>query len=558
MALGFDISNRKIIDSIHSKDVYRFNLARHHALLSGDSAVIRRFYRQDAKTSGCRDIYQWEEISRSFFYNARPRNAFVYFGLIPWTVESIVRLVASNGFQVNTPLMRLEGQSDEAANEDRAEADQYVQDVCVKHDIQGKYERGVYLESGLGDFAYRISYDEALSDDPIIDIIEPQYLEVEYKRGLVQSITIKESTENILNDKFVKQNIEIREIYTRSPATPKYKFPHCKIKYKFFRDGTELTNRSKYYGMAKEEWGIENMEIELPFREFPVIFKKNNKKSELYGGERGVPDVQGFDTIEDALSESVSDLVDAIRKGAPKTFIHEDMLPTDLRGETLEYDTFSKEYVVTKAAGQDPEKMLTTTQAEVKWQGYVETAKYLISHAINMAGLSPTTLGVTGLESINSAAESQDAREKPSLRLREEKLKEWKVTLETLLNRYFQYVNFIKGNFAADKPVEDFSGMINVSFNEYISPATESVVALLGQGVAQQVYSVECAVEKRFMQEKIDYTLEDIVMEAARVRGLTPDQEMALLGLIPPPEAPKTEGDGGDEDSENDTLQEQS
>ncbi len=541
MSLSFDLTKRDYLDKMHGVDVYRFNLALHHSLLSNDSAVVRRFYQIDAAKLSCNDIWKWREIERSFFFNARAKNAFVYAGLAPWVVESIVRLVASSGIQVTSVLL---GQG-EFAEAKKIDTDEYIKQVVEDDmELQDKFERGVYLESGLGDLLYRISYDKDLCDKPIIDIIEPQFFEIKTKRGKIKEIKIKESSDEVMLGKSqYKQTIQINEIYTKQNGKV------C-IDYKFFIKDKEITDKNQeLYNACKKHWNIKKTHLELPFKDFPLEFKKNNKKSELYNQERGVPDIQGIDTIEDALSESMSTLIDTIRKAVPKVFVDESILPSDIQGKTEQYSAFDHEYLLLNGQSNDPSKLLVVLQAKIDFQSHVETAKYLISHAINKAGLSPTTLGVTGLESINSAADSQDAREKPSLRLRKEKLKGWSKTLTNLIDKYFQYLAYVKG-----EEIGSYKDMIDITFNEYVNPATENVVDVIAKAVAGKVYSIEVGVEKTFLHEGKDYTLDDIIIEAARIRGVTPQQEMALLGLAEEPDSPQednqeSENTEGDEPS---------
>lgn len=521
MALNFDLTRRDVIDETHQLEVYRFNLAKNYALLSGDSAVVRRFYQTKAASLNCADVYKHSEISRSFLYNARPKNAFVYAGLIPWIVESMVRLVASAGFVVNSPLQGNE-KFDEALQKDM---NSYAQKVCKQVKLQELFERGVFYETGIGDLLYRISYDSEISDMPIIDLIEPHCFEIEWKRGKIRKIVIKEQTDEITDGvQKNKVDIELRETYTKT------KEGKIKVSYSFHTKNHELKPNEKLYTEARKWWGIEEMSFELPFSEFPLIFKKSSKNSLIYRGERGVPDIHGLDTIEDALSECLSNLVDTIRKSAPKTFVDEELLTSDIEGKTASYSDFDHEYLIVQNI-PDPSKLLSVQQARIDYASHLETAKMLISHAINKVGLSPTTLGVTGLESINSSQESQDAREKPSLRTRRIKLDGWKDTLEEILNKYFQYVAFIK-----KETIKDCSDLISVSFNEYINPSTENVVSVISQAVSGRVYSIELGVEKQFINDKKDYTIEDIIAESARIRGITPDEEMVLLGLIELPQ----------------------
>lgn len=517
MALNFDLKQRDAIEDAHQIEVYRFNLAKNYALLSGDSSVVRRFYREKAGTLNCGDVYKHAEIDRSFFFRSRPKNAFVYAGLIPWIAESMVRLVASAGFVVNSPLQGNDD-FDKALQKDM---NNYAKQACKQTKLQDCFESGVYLETGIGDLLFRISYDDEISNKPILDIIEPHNFEVEWKRGHIRSFVIKERSDEVKDGKrSSKLDVEMRETYTKKDGK-------VKVQYSFHCGGHKITKRDPMYEAAQKHWGIKEneMSFELPFDDFPLIYKQSSKKSMLYRGERGVPDIHGLDTIEDALSECLSHLVDTIRKSSPKTFVDKQLLRTNLKGETFEYDDFDYEYLLLDDV-VDPSKLLTTQQAKIDYASHLETAKMLISHAINKVGLSPTTLGVTGLESINSSSESQDAREKPSLRTREIKLKGWKETLEEILNKYFQYVAYLN-----KEEIRDYSDLISISFNEYINPSTENIVSVISQAVAGRVYSIELGVEKQFIADKKDYTLDDIIAESARIRGIKPEEEMVLLGL---------------------------
>lgn len=114
-----------------------------------------------------------------------------------------------------------------------------------------------------------------------------------------------------------------------------------------------------------------------------------------------------------------------------------------------------------------------------------------MSVAINKAGLAPTTLGLTGLESINSSAESQDAREKTSLRTRELCLKSWEKTLKELFNRYLQVLDIIN-----ERDPLDYSSLINIQFNEYTSPSVENVTDLLATQVSAGLKSRQSAIKE--------------------------------------------------------------
>jgi|GEM_PF-2365954 len=576
MAYGFDFKNIGAIEGNRQLEIWRFNLALNHALLSGDTATIRRFYQMKASTLSTGDGYTHREIHRSFFYNARPKDAFAYVGIMPWITESMVRLVASSGFTVKSTLQadtqeqpqeqepsldarqqeldaelargvngdgladirdrqkQLDKERSEQGKEPilqepieqhRRDIDEYAKHICETIGLQEKFERGVWLESGLGDFAFRISYDESVSNMPIVDVIEPQNIEPHFRRGKLYKIVIKDCTDEVsVYGSGAKHLIEMHETYTKLIASGQE--TKIVVEYSFWEKDKKLTDNQHLYTAAKRHWGIDKTRIELPFKDFPIVYKQNSKTSNLYRHERGVPDIHGIDTIEDALAEALSSLITAIRKSKPKTVVDPKFLSSDIKGNLRQYSDFDGDYIL-GGGNDDINKLYTVLQSRVDYQSYTETVRVLISHAINKAGLSPTTLGVTGLESINSSSESQDAREKPSLRTRKIKLEGWKRTLEELLNKYFMYVAWKQG-----EPILDYSSLLDVTFNEYINPSTENVLQVIAQAVAGRVYSVETGVVKVFEHEDKDYSLDDIIVESARIKGITPEDEMVQLGLI--------------------------
>ena len=145
-----------------------------------------------------------------------------------------------------------------------------------------------------------------------------------------------------------------------------------------------------------------------------------------------------------------------------------------------------------------------------------------MSIAINKVGLAPTTLGLTGLESINSSAESQDAREKTSMRTRELCLKEWQKTLKELLNRYLQVWDYMKG-----LPIVDYSELIEISFPDYTNPTIENVTDVLIQQVQNGLRSRKSAIlELNDNNEKIAEN------ELTLIQGETlPQEEMKEVSV---------------------------
>ena len=492
----FDFKNKEVLNNIRSPHVWQFNLAMNMALLSNDANVIKQFFRNDAATILDKS-YLPVDLNNMFLGKNIRGQAFTYFGICPMIVNGVQNLVASSGF---------------CCESNDKEIDNKLNKCIEKNSLQSLFSQGVYYESGLGDFLYRISYCPEISNRPIIEIIEPQYIQVKYKRGKPVSFLIKEVSD-------IEPGLECHEIYSKNNNGL------VVIDHFLFKDKEYISksNNPDYYEQCLKTLHLtaEDMkQVILPLKEFPIIYKQNHVQNIVYKGQRGVPDIQGLYNIEDSLSESISDFMDAIRKGGIKEFVDDSLLESDEEGNIKNYDPFNKTIIKTKGNSLSNKNLVEVVQADIKWQAYIESCKYLISTALNKAGISPTTIGITGLESINSSQESQDAREKPSLRKREESLKTWKTTLEDLLNRYLQMCDYIDG-----EEIGDYSSLIHIKFNKYVNPTQDSIISLIGQKIEMGLASRKDGIKEldpTLSDEQAEKKLFEVVQEEQMIASKLP------------------------------------
>lgn len=483
---NFDLTYKEIIDKIRDPILYQFNLAENMALLSNDPSVIRRFY---AESMGRYQKDSWIAASHDQMFLGQyiPGQAFCYFGIVPMIVQGKVNLVASNGFECSS---------------DNEEIDRILNTFKEDAELESKFANGVYLESGLGDFAYRLSYDPTVSNKPIIDIIEPQFLDINYSRGAIKSYIVKEINPD-------DPRYELHEIHYKN------KEGYVCISYRYKFDGTYVAiNDDAMMEQCKEMFpDVDITPRAFPLKDFLIIYKQNSSFNNLYKGERGVPDIQGMSSIEDALSEAISDLMDAIRKGGVHEYVSDELIPQTPDGKQMMLNPFKKTVITTKSASTpgDSANLWQVVQGNINWEAYTRTIQNLMSTAINKAGLAPTTLGLTGLESINSSAESQDAREKTSLRTRALCLKAWEKTLKELFNRYLQVLDIIN-----EREPLDYTDLINIQFKEYTSPSVESKTNILATQVSAGLKSRPTAIKELndgISDEEVDKEFMQIMAE---------------------------------------------
>lgn len=463
----YNFNNKEIVNEMRSPAIYEYNMAENLALLSNDPHVIRRFFQLQVPKY-FRDSWLADEASNKFMAQNLTGQAFAYFGIIPMIVKAKVNLVASNGF---------------ICKSNNEEIDKVINRLTEETDLFQKFRDGVYWESGIGDVAFRVSYCPDVSNKPIIDLIEPQNIEVNYEQGKIKSFVIKEISED-------DPAYELREIHYKDEEG------FVNIDYRFTVGGNYVDPNDEALIMeckAKFSSDINITPLKLPLKDYLVIFKKNDNTNSLYNNERGVPDIQGLASIEDALTECISDLSDAIRMGGIKEYVSDKLIPQDEDGNDLPLNPFNKTIVTANCgpACGDGTALRKVVQGDIKWDAYTKTIQNLTSIAINKAGLSPATLGLTGIECIGSSAERQADSEKPSMRTREIALNGWRKTLKDLLNRYIQVQDYING-----KDVIDYSEQINITFNEYTNPTAENITDLLVKQVQGGIKSPLAAIKE--------------------------------------------------------------
>ena len=105
-----------------------------------------------------------------------------------------------------------------------------------------------------------------------------------------------------------------------------------------------------------------------------------------------------------------------------------------------------------------------------------------------MQGLSPQTVGVTGLESTSASESSQELREKTSIRTREKKVDMWEKTLNKLFELMLKLDDYRMG-----KAVIDYT--IKTIFNDYKIQTISDKTSIATAGIAGKSWDIKSAVD---------------------------------------------------------------
>lgn len=497
-----NLDYQDMIDEIEGNERFEINMLTNKVLLTGDASVVERFYKENyAKFRG---KYDKKRVTNYFWHNVGPRNARVFFGIVKMINDAMVKLVTNGGYTVSV----VDGEKEIAEDTKR------LNNILEKNDFEdSKWGLCESFESGYGYGTFKISYDKDIVDVPIVEVIKPEITEVETKRGFKTAYIFKERI------KVESQEYEVREIYYKenNKVYIKYEVWNVTSDANLLKYDSLDINLRKALNLVDVEEVIDAYD---KLDKIPVILKNNTAYNSWFpSSPYGEADTQGLETIEDALSETLSTMIDEIRKGKIKVLISETLLQMAQDGTAKGLDDFKLDYEIIKGDESKGEALIKIVQGDVNAEKYLNTVASLIMYSCNKAGLHPLTLGITGVESIAASQESQTEREKVSLRTRQDKLKKWRKSLSDVFVSLLQVDDIMN-----DREVRDYQ--VQIDFGEFSNPSPENILDILGKAITAGVLSIKEAQNQYFDEDKTDDEKELTYIQTLVEKGipLTPEQ----------------------------------
>ena len=250
------------------------------------------------------------------------------------------------------------------------------------------------------------------------------------------------------------------------------------IKYKLYKLGKDDQWLEASLDEIDETKGL--VDLTLPVKEKFSIYKPNKlPNSEFRGSRMGESDYSGSVGLFDAIDEVVSTMIQEFRDGKIKNFWPSNLLPVDpFTKESYLPPALKKDFITYNSGIGEKEKAdkPEMIQGDIHSEKYIEVFKKLLEVVINNAGLSPQTLGITGLDSTAASEESQELREKSSIRTREKKLLLWTEALNKLFELILMMDDIQKG-----KTVGEYQ--VRTVFNDYKIQTIQDKTNIASQGI---------------------------------------------------------------------------
>ncbi|MCD6435828.1 MAG: hypothetical protein J7L15_05520 [Clostridiales bacterium] len=437
---------------------------------SGDEQDLSYFYRVEAPK-----FYRHGQMSESMNYfwgSANNNYRKVHSGFPQLISEKMVDLIIGNGFSFN-----VEGQDEE---EIQAELDEMLKENKISN-LMGK---GIETESFSGGVSWKITRNPSISRYPIIESWQPEnYTNVVVSGRIVEDIFYKYYEKG-------EDRYRLTEMYGvgKKGAYIDYKLD-------------KLVNTRNGQASALGEWrevSLKSLEQtkELNRLDFNGYYKrlslyKPNKlpNSEFRYSILGESDYAGSYGAFDGIDEVISTMLQEFRDGKLVRYFPKEFVPKNSLGEAMKPDEFKRNHILYEDSPMEnmEKSKILYMQGELRIEKHLESYKMLVTQALNNSGLSPLTVGITGMEAIDSSAESQQEREKVSIRTRNKKIELWKVFLEDIIKTALEFhymtkdMKEIDSNEYAIGKVPEFD--LIVTFEDYIIKSMRDRTNEVSEGI---------------------------------------------------------------------------
>lgn len=457
----------KVKESIASK--MRSFLKIHTA--NGKSFNIDELLDFDSNVAVNKIWYRGESYELSQLYKQLDDNQYGFWGSVP-TAGIEIRKIHTGLPKIMVNLLSSVVADDMQDVQFTSEADNTLwRDIAEENTFDTLVKSAINKTLYTGDGAFKISIDTDISQLPIIEFFEADRIKVKRKRGRVVEIVFKTAYSKDANTYILYEH------YGKG-------YIRYELKNSFDKD-VELDTLEQTAGLNNIEWDGDFMLAEY------VSFYSSDK---FEGRGQSVFDAKRDNF--DALDETWSQWVDALRAGRTKTYIPENLIPRNPNtGELLKPNAFDNRFIkLAPSMSENNDGKVSTESANIQHDSYLAT--YITALDLCLQGLiSPSTLGIDTKKLDN--AEAQREKEKATLYTRQTIVAELQRVLPVLIQSVFYAYQTLN-----KLPLDEVE--CDVTFGEYANPSFESQVETVGKAKAQGIMSIEASIDELYGDSRDD------------------------------------------------------
>lgn len=398
---------------------------------------------------------------------------------------------------------------------------QLWEEIAKDNDFSRLMDKALQDTLVVGDGAFKIVIDTTESEYPIIEWVPGERIEIIRKYGRLKEIIFKTP---------LPKGMVLHEHYGRGY-----------IRNQLYKGEQEIDFKTCPETQHLSDWAFdESLFLAVPFQLFP------SSKYEGRGGSIFDGKLDSFD----ALDETWSQWMDALRAGRAKTYIPESFIPRDPRtGTLMKPNAFDNRFIAGDTnMAEDGKNTIVTEQPSIPHDSY--TASYITALDLCLQGIiSPSTLGIDTKKLDN--AEAQREKEKTTLYTRQSIVDAIEAQIPELVKQSINALHTMR-----KESIEEID--VSIPFGEYANPSFESQVETVAKGKTGGIMSIQACVDELYGDTRDEEWKAEEVQRLMSEQGIAETEEPALSMDAGPFSVETKEGDdGGESQSDESNLQDE-
>lgn len=493
----------------------------------GDENIIRQYFHTN--TSG---YVISEDVNLNQFWKKAPEDyVMVHTGLPGVFSSKMAKITLGQGYEIDVEVYKKDENGIVTETIDEKESGRIkamlTDTLFPKMQFHQKLMAGAHDESWSGHIAYKLAYDPSVTPYPILEEGDRRFFEIIKERGHTTAI--------IFHQWYAKdgsagsKKYRLDEVYSTCRRAEQIAY------YNQFKVNKDNVSSSVEIGDAVIDYILydvtdETHEKVVPFANwkaacpeltanilqeafsFPKLkrmlaFEKANKlpNRDEPGSHYGQSDYAGCTGSFHITDELYSENAREVRDNKSMQAIPEDWLPKDDEGRRLKRDPFRTNIVVSKSdidQQQGTHQNFETTQILDKTESIKLKWQLELGNICTVMGISPTSIGIAGFESIAASEKSQQEREKATIDTRKDKLELWEPFINDILLGTLEFNTWLQENMDVKQPGLDDMNIdfancnIRVQFPDYVKSNTNERINTWGAAKNFGLADTKSAVEQ--------------------------------------------------------------
>lgn len=486
----------------------------------GNAEALREYFTKMVDANNAK--IKTYKVYNQYFWGQKTLRK-IHSGIPALISNKMATILFGAGINIDATIYNEDGSKNE---KESSRAKELIDLVLKEIHLNEKLITAAEIESWCGHVAFKLSHDISLSSLPIIEVFDRRNFEIIKPRGITQGIIFKYYYKVKGKDYILEETYSTDSEGKAIVEENLYEFDGQKKKIVAL---TEIPQ-------TKDLLPINTLDIDgATALEKPNLIRVKQFVDNPYGSS----DYNTSSSTFDGCDETFTALCQEIRDNRTFRYIPSEMLEKDENGNTKPLDPYMTNFVITR---EDADYVrnggsvgIKTESADDKTDSnFIKFKTYLVQ-ACAQVGLSPISLGITGLESISSSDKSTRERNKTTIETRNKKIQLWKPFLESLILQIMSYTSLLQKEFpdSVKKGIPvvdiDYSNCdISVSFNDYISNSIEEKIATWSQAKTSRIASTEMIINRLYGDDLTEAQRLDEINRIKFEEGIALDTPDAL------------------------------